>query len=775
MKIRYWLPLLAALLFAGAGCSGGDSNDPDAGVVVPDSGPGDAGEEETPDGGPVSEECEKPANLAKKQQLASAQPVLGVKSKQVITRAATWPSEAGDSSVTCSIELQFKDSNGNGQLDPYEDWTLGAPQRAADLLGRMSADEKMALMAHATLTDVPSGNGVPSAAVQALVGNGVRFGRTAANSAALNARAAWANSIQEQCEASALGIPFVLSADPMHSTGPGRTKAKGFSHWPNELSLAASGDVAAIEQFGKFAAQEYRAIGVRMALSPSADLFTEPRRFMGQYTFGEDSAAVGERVAAYIKGFQGATLGRESVACVVNHFPGAGPAKAGWDARLEKGKYVTYPGNNIGAHVAPFEKAFDAGVAGVMPGYGILEQGAWTGLGGLLDGSTIEQVGAAYNKTLLTDVLRQHYQYSGLVLAPWGVLENKGVSPLGAPWGVESQSKAERVAKAVVAGVDQFGGLDDTAAIAAAKGTGLISDAQIDAAAGRALALVFGLGLFENPYVDAAKAPQLCNTDDAYQAGLRALNAGMVLLVNADKPGGWLNGDGDGSQVGDKGNAGNGTKKVLPAPPGAPYVAAGCSYFVLGNFDLDYVRSVSAGYGDLTNDATSIHGVKVETPAERIGHSDYVFIRVGVPSKLDPDSGVLKLPTESLEYGPTDEALLADVAAARAAIDATPGSKTQIVVSVDAGRPSVVSELMNYGISGLYINWNASATDSAIIDDKVFLDVAFGITNGKGKLQVGLPLSDAAVQDPSQQKEDLPGDGQHSTFVRGFGLETPMF
>ena len=63
-----------------------------------------------------------------------------------------------------------------------------------------------------------------------------------------------------------------------------------------------------------------------------------------------------------------------------------------------------------------------------------------------------------------------------------------------------------------------------------------------------------------------------------------------------------LNGNGDGTQTGDKGNAGNGTMKVLPAPPGEPYVAAGCSYFIMGNFDLDYVRSVSAGYGLLTND-----------------------------------------------------------------------------------------------------------------------------------------------------------------------------
>ena len=171
------------------------------------------------------------------------------------------------------------------------------------------------------------------------------------------------------------------------------------------------------------------------------------------------------RVEAFVKGAQGTTLGPTSLACVVNSFPGAGPAKAGWDAKLAKGKLVGYPGNNLDAHLAPFAKAITAGVAGVMPAYGIPETGAWTGLGGVLSGATIEQVGASFNAKLLTDALRGTYAFGGLVLAPWGVLNNEVIPPaasgFGAPWGVEALTQAQRLAKAVNAGVDQFGGLAD--------------------------------------------------------------------------------------------------------------------------------------------------------------------------------------------------------------------------------------------------------------------------------------------------------------------------
>ncbi|MGM0575794.1 MAG: glycoside hydrolase family 3 protein [Myxococcota bacterium] len=771
MNTRYRLPIALIFLASLVACGGdgdGASEDvvpdvaPDADVpadAVPDA-------EEDVDVGPLAE-CDKPANADRRQSLLDAQPEVEGRAKGAITATITWASLADDPEVTCSVDLEFKDSNDNGTLDPYEDWTRTPEERAGDLLGRMSEAEKLGLMAHATTTDAPSSSDpdVSDDLEAAILEDHVRFGLVTSIEGQLGARATWANDVQELCEGTDLGIPFVLSMEPAHSEDNGRVKAAGFSRWPHELGLASTGDPSVAETFGQVVSQEYRALGVRMALSPSADLATEPRWFHSQFTFGEDADAVADMVEAYIAGLQGPEMGQSSVAAVVGHFPGAGPQKDGWDARLDKGRLLAWPGDNLDFHLVPFERAIDGGVAGVMPGYGVLEAGDWSALGGLVDGTTLEQVGASFNDTLLTDVLRDHYGFEGLVLAPRGVVRDAGLDPLGAPWGVEGMTASERAAEAILAGVDQIGGLNDPAPIADALGAELIGADRVDAAAGRALAVIFALGLFEDPYVDPMQAPALVNTDDSYRVGLDAMNRSMVLLVNDDKPDGWLNGDGDGTQTGDKGNAGNGSLAVLPAPPGEPYVSPGCSYFIMGNFDLDYVRSVSAGYGEMTNDATSIAGVPVDTAEDRIPRTNYVFIRMDAPYTVDPDSGPLEYSEESLEYASNANAdVLDDLAFARDAIDAVPDSQTQIIVGVDAGRPSVVEEILSYGVSGLYVTWS--------VTDKVFLDVAFGIVDGAGALPVGLPASDAAAE---AQAEDLPDDGQDPTFVEGFGIPTTGF
>lgn len=722
-------------------------------------------------GGIVTGECGEPANVTRRQAILASQPTVESKKKTVLTETVTFASEAGDPSVQCEVDLRFRDSNGNGSLDVYEDWRKTPTERATDLLGKMNAAQKLGLMAHGTTTDGTTAT--PSAATLAMLAAELRFAQVTNNLTTTPlVRAQWSNAIQEKAEESALGIPVVLSSVPAHSAGNGRIKARGYSQWPNEAGLAASNDAALIENFGKVVSAEYRAVGIRMALSPSADLATDPRWNNAQYTFGEDSAKVGDFVAAYIKGLQGAALGQSSVAAVVSGFPGAGAAKDGLDARLAKGKFTSYPGNAIDAHIAPFQKAVTQKVAGVMTGYAIAQTGAWTGQTGTLDGTTIEQVGASFNTTLVTGVLRTKLAFSGLVVAPVGAVNDAAVAPLGAPWGVESLTKAARIAKAVGAGVDQFAGVDDTVALTAAKTANSITDEQVNASAGRALAVIFSLGLFEDPFVDAAAAPMLVNTDANYRAGLDAMNRGMVLLLNTTKPAGFLNGNGDGTQMSDKGNAGNGTGKVLPAPPGEPYVAAGCRYFILGDFDLDYIRSVSAGYGELTNDATRINGTDVTTDAQKMALSDYVFIRIAAPFTADADSGTLRIPTPLLSYATQANAdALAPIQTARAAIAAVPTSNARIVVSIDSGRLPVLDEVLAFNPSAIYVQWNGTNSTN-LSADKIFLDVAFGIANGVAVLPFGVPLSDAAM---TTQNPDTAGDGQHPTFIKGFGLTTPRF
>ncbi|MBS2025527.1 MAG: hypothetical protein JST92_24275, partial [Deltaproteobacteria bacterium] len=361
---------------ADAGADAGtDAGTADAGSDAgTDAGTSDAGT----DGGTVTAECDKAENVAKKNALIAAQPVLGVRSKSTITADATFASVAGNASVNCTVSLHFKDSNGNGTLDAYEDWTRSADERAADLVGRLTSDQKLALMIHATPDDPTSSVQTVSTALQTKITAGVRFAATQANSVTVTKRATWANNVQAAAEATALGIPFVLSSEPNHSAGNGRAKAAGFSQWPQEAGLGATGDLTLLESYGKVVATEYRAIGITLALSASADLATEPRWFGSQFTFGEDSASVSALAGAYVKGLQGTSLASTtSVAAIVGHFPGAGAASSGWDGRLAKGKFLVYPGKNLDAHLNAFQGALANHAAGVMPAYGIVQTGSF--------------------------------------------------------------------------------------------------------------------------------------------------------------------------------------------------------------------------------------------------------------------------------------------------------------------------------------------------------------------------------------------------------------
>jgi len=700
---------------------------------------------------------------------APEQPLVDAREKPLVTEAANVPSPI-DSSVQCAVELSFKDLDNSGTLDPYEDWRLTSAERAADLVSRLSDEEKHGLLAHPVLGEDPSSSTDVDAGLRTLVeGSHVRFGVSTARDADLDDRGEWANALQAIAESSSHGIPFVLSSEAAHMVGNGRVHAKDFSEIPYEIGLGATGDPDVVRTTGQLVSEELGAVGIRMYLDVPADLYTDPRWFQGQFTFGDDPTAVSGHVSAYLDGLMESREDKASTAAVVGHFPGAGAAKGGWDARLEKGRFTTYPGDNIDAHLDVFRDAVDAGAQVVMTGYGIPETGSWTGLGGTLDGDTIEQVGASFNAELVTDGLRGELGFEGVVLAPIGVLEDAGTDPLGAPWGMEGATRAERLAKAVGAGVDQFAGLDDPSLVGDAVTGGLIDAGQVDTATTRILTMMFDLGLFENPYVDpdASLGVPDSNLEDARDA----LKKAMVLVVNEDKPSDFLNGMGDGTQVGDKGNAGNGSGDVLPAPPGIPYVTPGCSFFIDGDLDFEYVDTVSAGYGTLTNNASEIQQFPTPDDATRIAKSDYVLIRLPAAFEPDPDSGALGLPDQSVDYA-VDDPALAPLAFARESIDNfTAGTThTQIIVGIDAGRLPDLDQILAYQPSAVIVSWMGLQPENAD-SDKIWLDIAFGIGSFTGELPVGAPVAG----ETETQSEDVPGDGLSSTFDRGFGITTVGF
>lgn len=467
--------------------------------------------------------------------------------------------------------LYFKDLEKDGQLHPYEDWRLPAEERAKDLASHMTIEELAGLMQYGSHQFVPGMSnpywgkvtyggkefpeaGVPVYAVtdqqkQWLEKDHVRHLLLAATKTGGDA-ARWSNNLQAYAESLPHGIPVNNSSDPRHGTAVTFEYDVGaggdISHWPEPLGLAATFDPKLVEQFGEIASKEYRALGLTTALSPQIDLATEPRwsRFMG--TFGESPKLSTELARAYCDGFQTSRgedeihdgWGYNSVNAMVKHWPGGGADESGRDAHFGTGKYTVFPGNNFDQHQEPFVdgafklKGKTGKASAVMPYYTVAYD---------QDKENGENVGISYNRYLIETLLRRKHGYDGVVCTDWGILRDPApVHSLmgGKCWGVEHLTQAERCYKAIMAGVDQFGGLCNTELVMAAYRLGVAEHgeeymrARFEQSAIRLLMNMFRTGLFENPYLDAEKSAATIGCPEYMAAGFEAQLKSIVMLKN---------------------------------------------------------------------------------------------------------------------------------------------------------------------------------------------------------------------------------------------------
>lgn len=443
--------------------------------------------------------------------------------------------------------LTFKDLNRDGKLTPYEDWRLPPQIRAADLVKRMTVAEKAGVMMHGTAPAEGSafGNGsvYDSDAIRKMVvGAHVNSLITRLNGDDPSRLAEQNNLIQQTAETTRLGIPVTISTDPRNSyqalVGISNPAGK-FTQWPEAIGLGAAGSEVLAQQYADYVRREYRAVGITVALSPQADIATEPRWARISGTFGEDPELAKKLVRGYITGMQkgGQGLNRQSVAAVVKHWVGYGAAEDGWDGHNAYGKYTVLSKESLQKHIIPFRGAFEANVAAVMPTYSVMKGVTW-------NGKETEQVAAGFSHFLLTDLLRKQNNFSGVIISDWLITNDcddecvNGSAPAkkpvagGMPWGVESLSKEQRFVKAVNAGIDQFGGVTDSAVLVDAVKKGLITQVRLDASVKRILQQKFELGLFEQPYVDAKLAEKIVGAPDTKKAADDAQFRTLVLLQN---------------------------------------------------------------------------------------------------------------------------------------------------------------------------------------------------------------------------------------------------
>ncbi len=429
----------------------------------------------------------------------------------------------------------FRDLNKNGKLDVYEDIKQPIDARINDLLKQMTLEEKAGMMFinGARINDDGSIEDKPGKGMFAFAPNALmlvkekkmnHFNLWAIPSVEMLAK--WYNAMQRYAQDSTrLGIPITIASDPRNHFTDNifAMSGKTFSQWCEPLGLAAIGDEKLTREFADDARQEYVAVGIRESLHPQVDLATEPRwpRIAG--TFGEDANLSAKMTTAYILGFQGEKLGSTSVATMTKHFPGGGPQFEGLDPHFPFQKGQVYPGNNFKYHLIPFEAAFAAHTAAIMPYYGVPMDDAH------------EHVGFSYNKGIITGLLRNQYHFDGVVCTDWGLVTDTHLGNVVWParaWGEEKLSAEERVEKIIDAGVDQFGGENIPETVVQLVKEGKISEARIDSSVRRLLRVKFELGLFDNPYVDEAKATQIVGNPKFVKAAETSQRRAMTLLKN---------------------------------------------------------------------------------------------------------------------------------------------------------------------------------------------------------------------------------------------------
>ncbi|WP_019613706.1 glycoside hydrolase family 3 protein [Psychromonas ossibalaenae] len=474
------------------------------------------------------------------------QPVLSTKSLNIIEKDG----------------YQFKDHNKDGEVNPFEDWRLSASERADDLVARMTDAEKAGAMMHGTFS-ISAGILGTSDSRLVFDGGSPMFPNNTVlikerllntfitrQSAAVEVIAEDNNKAQEIAEQSRLGIPLSISSDPrnhFNEAGGASVGSGEFSKWTETLGMAALDDVEMVKNFADIIRQEYLAVGINQALHPTADVATEPRWGRVNSTFGEDALVSRRMTRAYVQGLQNSDtdLVKDGVWGVVKHFAGGGPQENGLDAHYFVGRKQVYPGNNFDYHRIPFKGAFEAGVAGVMPYYGLPIDAVDK------SGTKIEEVGFNYNKYLLTDVLRGEEKFEGVVLSDWLVagdcladgpcqngqqtLTDSEMNPfayLAMPWGKEDVDAAERAAQFVEAGVDSFGGIDDPSALLASIESGRLPIERINLSVKRIMVNKFKQGLFESPMVDPAAAKTIVGKAEFQTAADDSQRRSVTLLKN---------------------------------------------------------------------------------------------------------------------------------------------------------------------------------------------------------------------------------------------------
>ena len=376
---------------------------------------------------------------------------------------------------------------------PYKNPELSTEERIADLLGRMTLEEKVGQMMQ---LDARSGD-LDDLIVNKHVGSILHTSPSDLPKA-----------VETVNTKTRLGIPLVIGDDCIH----------GYSFWPGatifpeQLGMATTWDSEKVQAAGRATAEEVSATGVHWTFSPVLCIARDTRWGRVGETFGEDPYLIGEMASSIVKGYQGGAkagepLAKDAILACAKHFAGYSETQGGRDASeadLSHRKLESW-------FLPPFERVAKEGCGTFMLGY-----------------ESIEGVPVTFNKWLLSDKLRGAWNYQGTLITDWDNVGRSVWEQKVKPDYVQAAADAVKSGNDLVMTTPKF----YEGAIEAVK-TGLLDESLIDAAVARILALKFRLGLFEDPRLpDQERIDAVIGSEKHQQLNLEVAREAVALLKN---------------------------------------------------------------------------------------------------------------------------------------------------------------------------------------------------------------------------------------------------
>lgn len=619
-----------------------------------------------------------------------------------------------------------------GRRAPYKNPRHSTERRVADLLSRMTLEEKVGQMAQAERADV---SGDPGQIADLFLGSVLSGGGSVP---ADNTPAGWADmvdSFQEQALSTRLGIPLLYGVDAVH----GHANLNGATVFPHNIGLGATRDPRLVERIGAITAEETRASGPQWNFSPCLCVARDDRWGRTYESFGEDPVLVA-RMATIIAGLQGDHSGLddpEHVLATAKHFAGDGLTTYG----TGEGDYTIDQGITEASHrefsrlaLSPYVPAIKHhDVGSVMPSFSSVD---WTedGLGDPLKMHAHDE--------LINGWLKDRMDFDGFVISDW-----RAIHQIPGDY-------ATQVATSVNAGVDMFmepfsgdpvGYPQFIETLIGLVEDGTVSEDRIDDAVSRILTAKFELGLFEHPFTDRRHLDEI-GSPAHRRVAREAVAMSQVLLRNEDRTLPLSSSDDvyvAGSNADNIGNQAGGWTLTWQG---------GSANVIPGDTILDAIESTADGEVTFSADASApvpegAHGVVV------VGETPYAegFGDVGGPQwAWDPADNGVPRPPQTMDLSDADATAVEMVCAAAATC-------TVLVVS---GRPMIIPPELLEQTDALVASWLPGSEGAGVAD------VLFGRRPFTGRLPVTWPRS---VQ---QEPINIGDDDYDPLYPYGWGLRT---